>query len=83
MVRPVRKDRPYVDQRVPVPGGGAIPRIFAGLILNNRSSSCSVNPFARRTFAQWARRASLPAKRQKRWGTRAVNAEFVRARLEL
>src|SRR4029434_4258506 len=32
--------RPTSGQRVP--GGGAIPRIFAGLILSSRSSSCSV-----------------------------------------
>ena len=37
-----------------VPAGAAMPRIFAGLILSMRSSSCSVKPFARRTFAQFA-----------------------------
>ena len=37
-----------------VPAGSGIPSIFAGLILSSRSSSCSVNPFARNSLAQFA-----------------------------
>ena len=37
-----------------VPGGGGIPRIFAGLIFSSRSSSRSVKPLARSAFAQLA-----------------------------
>jgi len=35
-------------------GRRRVPRIFAGLIFKSRSSSCSLNPFARSTFAQLA-----------------------------
>src|SRR5215469_16644639 len=37
-----------------VPAGGGMPRILAGLILNKRSSSCSVNPTARSVLATLA-----------------------------
>ena len=49
-----------LHHRLPFPyvaaycGGGVSPRIFAGLILNSFASSCSVNPFARSTFAHLA-----------------------------